>query len=207
MKSSFLLASFFLGSGALVSAGAGCVAKTVDVGVRQNADAGPQPAPDGASSGPVPQPPPGTPSFRAAQVTAARKACSAPHGPADPVDTANAALTRIKGAWLSCSEPGLPPPYNTPGGVFDTDDPIYHALADDGVGGLVEAVGINSAATFAVPLLADDAGDTCITDINDITCTLLLFGPTRNIDLSVAFETGPRRMLFGSDAWYVPLGP
>jgi hypothetical protein len=121
-----------------------------------------------------------------ARVAAAKAACDAAHGPADPTPTFADVEPRLIGAWYLCSEPNV---YHLTKNIEFAADGKYYVLEDDGGGGLKRTYGLDGEGTWT-PSSPD---------------TLWL-----EPGLFPEFEKDPRRLRLtvatsGFENWYVPL--
>jgi len=179
-------------------------------------------SPSGTASGP-PGPSYEPTSFTAAEVAAARAACSAPHGPVFTPTTYAEYASHFVGSWYLCSEKG------PDAGVADfpaasvvfTADGTAQFLGDDGQGGLVAIPGLADQGLYGLLIL-------CQGTVVDPTYSC---GTPESFYLSISvndsesdgvgaglFEASPARLEIQDqpfsdvDAigtftfWYVPLG-
>jgi hypothetical protein len=168
---------------------AACSGHTIDVGSAAQ--------PDGGADGTSPAP---ASSFTALDVQRAQQACSAPHGTADLYSDVAGLQSRLVGAWYIC--PGAVIAVQDDGSAVFTADGQWIKLVDDGSGGLREGQGLQETGTYHLGL-GNDADPVCDTSNCRMTLQSQAGGGS---EVSVGFETGPRRMLLGASDWLVPIG-
>jgi hypothetical protein len=140
-----------------------------------------------------------------APVPTSLQACTTP-GTAETTPSAAALVSALAGRWLVCEhDPSSPSVLLARDGVEFTADGHWNALKPDNFGGYERTITTGTFGTYALYL----SGQSQPVPLTDTTASawITLRLNELNLDVTVGFETGPRRMLVrgGVEASFVPV--
>jgi hypothetical protein len=135
-------------------------------------------------------------------VAAARARCSEPHGPVDPYKDGPDVAAKLFGSWVNCTVIASQAPYPKSWlAVEFAPDGTLVVLIDDGSGGVVGGLGVDSQGTWS--LYTGDGYDAPLT-----TIYLGVDGVPHAAAGEPQFETSPRRFVWNFDGeppWFAQL--